>query len=190
MVSTRNKKAQESKKEKPLPKSAKAEKASADKKKSKAKQVKKEIKVEKKKEKVAAKANQKRQTPPQLEKESKKAKAKPKAAPQILGYTPDQYDRYKQLIIEYKGKTNDELKSILRKNDQKVSGTKDELAERIADGVVLGAIPKCPSCGGGRPKFDFKKGTYYCAGYRDDVDFVNCHKKYSLSDLPRNSWLL
>jgi hypothetical protein len=43
----------------------------------------------------------------------------------------------------------DSLKAMLRTNDQKVTGTKSELIERIAEGQVLGRIPRCPSCNGG-----------------------------------------
>jgi hypothetical protein len=81
-----------------------------------------------------------------------------------------------------------ELKDMCRKNSMKVSGTKPELVERIADAMVLGVIPKCPHCGGGRPKLDPKTMTYHCAGYRDDVDFVNCHKTIPYSELKREPW--
>jgi hypothetical protein len=50
---------------------------------------------------------------------------------------------------------------------------------KCADGIVLGRIPRCPNCFGGRPKYDYKNGQYYCSGYRDDVDFKNCHTTYT-----------
>lgn len=59
---------------------------------------------------------------------------------------------------------------------------------KVADGKVLGAIPRCPSCFGGRPRFDYISGMYRCPGYRDDEDFVNCNRTYNLGDLTRTSW--
>lgn len=55
-----------------------------------------------------------------------------------------------------------ELKEMLRKNQQKVTGTKPELVDRVAEGMVLGAIPQCNSCGGGRLRFD--GSGYTCPG--------------------------
>ena len=55
-----------------------------------------------------------------------------------------------------------------------MTGNKDFLLEKIADGKIFGQIPRCPICFGGRPKFDFKMSCYYCPGYRDDDDFVRC----------------
>jgi hypothetical protein len=69
-----------------------------------------------------------------------------------------------------------------------MSGNKDDLVYKVADGIVLGRIPRCPKCFGGRPKFDFKKGTYYCSGYRDDEDFKNCHTTFALNDIKRDPW--
>lgn len=59
-----------------------------------------------------------------------------------------------------------------------MSGNKDEMVQKIADGIVLGRIPRCTSCFGGRPRFDYKTGKYTCPGYRDDVDYKNCHKVF------------
>lgn len=50
--------------------------------------------------------------------------------------------------------TIDELKDMLVKNKQTKTGTKIQLIERIADGKLLGQIPLCHSCGGGRLRFD------------------------------------
>lgn len=77
---------------------------------------------------------------------------------------------------------------MLRSNMQSMSGNKDELVVKIADGIVLGRIPRCPKCYGGRPKFDVKTGTYNCPGYRDDVDFKNCHTTFTKEELQRDPW--
>ncbi len=45
---------------------------------------------------------------------------------------------------------NSELKEMLKKDLQSMSGNKDEMIAKIADGVVLGQIPRCPNCFGGR----------------------------------------
>ena len=71
------------------------------------------------------------------------------------------------------------MKEMLKKNLQSMSGNKDEMIEKIADGIVLGRIPRCPNCFGGRPKYDNKKGEYNCPGYRDDEDFKNCHSTFT-----------
>lgn len=94
------------------------------------------------------------------------------------GYTASEYQKFLTEKKRLNGCTNQELKDTLRKNLQSMSGNKDELVEKVADGIVLGRIPRCPKCFGGRPKFDFKKGTYYCSGYRDDEDFKNCHSTF------------
>jgi len=45
-------------------------------------------------------------------------------------------------------KTIEELKSLLRANNQLLGGTKGELLRRVADGVIFGALPQCPVCKG------------------------------------------
>lgn len=45
-------------------------------------------------------------------------------------------------------RTIEELKHCLRLNNQLVGGTKAELLRRVADGLVYGALPVCPQCGG------------------------------------------
>lgn len=103
-------------------------------------------------------------------------------------YTPDQYKQFKQYKLDLEEKKLTELKESCRKNLMKVSGTKPELIERISDAKILGVIPKCPACGGGRPKLDAKTKTYYCSGYLEDVDFINCHKTFAFGDIQRVAW--
>ena len=67
------------------------------------------------------------------------------------------------------------LKNILRTNQQLLSGTKDELVERCAQGSVLGALPRCPHCFGGKLRFDKEKGLYWCHGYMDDDEYKPCY---------------
>jgi hypothetical protein len=64
------------------------------------------------------------------------------------------------------------LKDMCKHNNMVQSGNKDELIEKIASSMVLGVIPKCPTCGGGRPKY--QNGFWFCEGYRDDTDWTDC----------------
>lgn len=184
---------------KPAPKVSKApaHKPKVDKKASKSEKVKKTAQKPEKKSKNSPKSvkdskpkTQKTAPKPQPVKkaEVKKAEKKKPATSSYIGYTTDQYQKFLDLKKSLGEKTNNELKEMCRKNAQKVTGTKDELVERIADGKVLGAIPKCQSCGGGRPKWNAKSGTYRCPGYMEDSDFINCNKSFSVSDITRSPW--
>jgi hypothetical protein len=93
------------------------------------------------------------------------------------------------LIDEYMGESVDALKQRLALNGQSKTGNKSELAEKCADGKVLGQIPHCPHCGGGRPKFSQETGTYKCAGYMDDDKFRNCNKTFKIEEIKRSKWI-
>lgn len=43
---------------------------------------------------------------------------------------------------------------MLAYNQQIQTGTKDEILERVADGWLLGSIPKCPQCEEGKMTFN------------------------------------
>lgn len=122
-------------------------------------------------------------------KQAKPASKKPKAAKSSGVYSADEKAKLLQLKEDLSDKTVDQLKAMSRLNDQKITGSKKELIDRIADGIVLGAIPKCLKCGGGRPRFDANKGTYKCPGYMEDEDYVNCNKTFTMADLPRTPWV-
>ncbi|CAD8156675.1 unnamed protein product [Paramecium octaurelia] len=117
-----------------------------------------------------------------------KADAQPKVPVKFAAYTLDQYQAYQKAIKDWSSKTNQEIKDNLRKNLQSMSGNKDELLNKIADGIVLGSIPRCPHCYGGRPKYNQSTGTYFCVGYRDDTDFKFCNK--TIASLDRTPWEL
>lgn len=70
-----------------------------------------------------------------------------------------------------------ELKRLLKANSQSTTGLKESLVQRVAEGYVLGAIPNCPKCYGGRPRYNISTGIYTCPGYMDDDTFVNCYFK-------------
>ena len=75
-------------------------------------------------------------------------------------------------------------------NHQRKTGTKIELAERCADGRILGQIPMCSACGGGKLRFNAKAGIYSCPGYMDDEDFKHCGHTFSLEEIKRTPWKL
>lgn len=66
------------------------------------------------------------------------------------GYTPQEYEKFLVEKNRLSGYSNAQLKDILRKNLQSMSGNKDDLVLKVADGIVLGRIPRCPNCFGGR----------------------------------------
>ncbi|KAJ9463539.1 Poly polymerase 1 [Diplonema papillatum] len=78
------------------------------------------------------------------------------------------------------------LKQELSLNHQKVTGTKPELLERIGEGRVLGAAPKCPLCGLGFLKFNSATGMYSCPGGFDDDVYRPC--AYLSGDVKREKW--
>lgn len=117
-----------------------------------------------------------------------KEKAPPVDDSDQKGYTADQLKQYKKLLVELNGWTNVKLKEVLKKNEQSMSGNKDQLVQKVADGKVMGKIPRCPKCFGGRPRYDYIKGTYHCHGYRDDEDMVECDKELTKEELPRETW--
>jgi hypothetical protein len=79
----------------------------------------------------------------------------------------------------------DRLKEILGANGQAKNGKKAELAEKCADGELLGRIPQCPSCGGGKLRFMWNVSLYKCPGFMDDEEFKNCNKHFTLKEIAR-----
>jgi len=87
---------------------------------------------------------------------------------------------------ELNGMNVPDLKKRLQANDQIVGGSKGELAERIADCIVNGSLPRCPKCFGGKVK---PSGTgFYCPGSYDDDKFVSCSWKGKAADITRPAW--
>jgi len=63
------------------------------------------------------------------------------------------------------------------------------MAERCADGKILGQIPVCQHCGGGKPRFNSKTGIYTCPGYMDDDEFRHCNASSNMDEVKRNPWV-
>eukprot|EP00826_Nyctotherus_ovalis_P031621 TRINITY_DN2530_c0_g2_i8.p2 TRINITY_DN2530_c0_g2~~TRINITY_DN2530_c0_g2_i8.p2 ORF type:complete len:163 (-),score=54.30 TRINITY_DN2530_c0_g2_i8:70-558(-) len=122
----------------------------------------------------------------------KKTTAKRKVRPQnkgYAGYSPEELKKYLELKKELSELTNEKLKEILRANSQSMSGSKNDLIEKVADGEVLGATPRCSKCGGGHLKWNNKKGQYHCNGYMDDTVWKNCRFKGTKADVVRTPWV-
>ena len=66
------------------------------------------------------------------------------------GYTTSEYEKFCREKARLSGFGNQALKDILRKNLQSMSGNKEDLILKVTDGIVLGRIPRCPNCFGGR----------------------------------------
>jgi hypothetical protein len=82
--------------------------------------------------------------------------------------------------------TIDGLKYLLQLNDQNKTGTKTELVERAAHQVVMGAVPRCPLCSGGRLRYIIQTGEYRCPGYQDDDKYVACG--FVTAEIERLPW--
>eukprot|EP00917_Polyrhabdina_sp_WS-2016_P024991 GHVP01053927.1.p1 GENE.GHVP01053927.1~~GHVP01053927.1.p1 ORF type:complete len:226 (+),score=63.70 GHVP01053927.1:149-826(+) len=81
-------------------------------------------------------------------------------------------------------KTN--LSAMLKKNAQKVSGNKPDLVIRIAEGKVLGALPKCPQCNSGLLRFDQDTGMYTCPGTYEHGHMKECD--FESEEVERIPW--
>eukprot|EP01068_Selenidium_serpulae_P007449 Selendium_serpulae@DN4712_c0_g1_i2.p1 len=69
-----------------------------------------------------------------------------------------------EMMLKVKGMTVDELKRLLKSNDQCVSGNRSELIERVIDRVIQGRIPRCPLCHNKTLRFCKESGRYTCRG--------------------------
>jgi len=100
--------------------------------------------------------------------------------------------KVEDLKEELSSKSVAKLKEMLNLNDMIRSGNKDELAERVADAMVYGAIPRCPQCFGGRLKVAYKsrnhggQGDWSCPGYHDEDHFRRC--SYRSEEVVRPAW--
>jgi len=123
-------------------------------------------------------------------KKRKKAPAKAKSpASKKFKYDAATLKKLDQYRDELADKKVDELREMLRANDQTMKGTKSELITKVADGMALGRIPRCPKCFAGRLRFE--SGKYICPGYGDDEGkFHRCTYKANFADIKREDWQL
>eukprot|EP01054_Gregarina_sp_Poly1_P007009 Gregarina_sp_Poly_1__7008@NODE_3816_length_870_cov_413_576588_g2457_i0_p1_GENE_NODE_3816_length_870_cov_413_576588_g2457_i0NODE_3816_length_870_cov_413_576588_g2457_i0_p1_ORF_typecomplete_len225_score43_64PADR1/PF08063_12/4_1e02PADR1/PF08063_12/5_7e15SAP/PF02037_27/5_7e03SAP/PF02037_27/3_8e03SAP/PF02037_27/4_3e05TF_Zn_Ribbon/PF08271_12/0_089_NODE_3816_length_870_cov_413_576588_g2457_i0196810 len=90
-------------------------------------------------------------------------------------------------INTLKSKTKTQLMALLKENDQKTSGKKDELVERVAEGMVLGRLPICPTCDKAKIAFNRVTGEYTCPGSFDNGSFQKC--SFKSSEVQRGEWV-
>jgi hypothetical protein len=99
--------------------------------------------------------------------------------------------KFEELYNQCMNYTRVKLQKLCELNELPKSAGKNVLAERIADAMLLGKIPKCPSCNGGRLRFNLLKGTYYCPGYIDgghfyqDLgdDYIFCNRTFEFDQI-------
>jgi len=104
--------------------------------------------------------------------------------------------RMADLRIRLNGKTVSELQTMLEINKQKKTGRKAELIERCIDGILNGAIPRCPKCAaqgrGNRSylKYSAETGCYSCGGVYDKTAQRKIECDFSSKDVRRTPWSL
>jgi PADR1 (NUC008) domain len=70
----------------------------------------------------------------------------------------------------YKGCKADELKDLLRWNNQVLVGTKDVILTKVIDGMVHGRLGRCQLCNGGKLKFNTDNvHEIVCSGEFDEA---------------------
>lgn len=98
------------------------------------------------------------------------------------------------LELKYGQLSLPELKEMCERNAQLKGGTKPELLQRCIDGMLYGALPRCPECGGGLLKVVYAQqlghggqGKFSCPGFHDGDAFQRC--PYTASSAERLPWL-
>ena len=131
--------------------------------------------------------------------------AKKKRAAKVLEYGVDIVDAYRTLgnsstWDKYASMKADEVKSWLKANNMRHSGTKELNVARCVDGETWGALPGCPRCRAGKLRVRYPsadaavhdgKGTWTCGGFFDDALGLhqNCYFSADGSDeVVRERW--
>jgi hypothetical protein len=104
-------------------------------------------------------------------------------------YTMAEFQKYKQVKKELQMLTVPQLQALLKMNDIRMNGKKQVLIGKVADGRVLGRIPLCTTCKGGKLSFDHKTGEYKCLGYQSDTGYIKCRAKFSKDLIRRDQWI-
>jgi hypothetical protein len=93
------------------------------------------------------------------------------------------------LVNRFTKLTTIELRYMLFRNQQSTYGSRQILAERVAEGVMFGRIPPCNSCEMGKLRFDFKTGKYTCPGFYQNDDYVHCGNVLEHKQVKREAWI-
>eukprot|EP01087_Luapelamoeba_hula_P005895 TRINITY_DN1594_c2_g1_i2.p1 TRINITY_DN1594_c2_g1~~TRINITY_DN1594_c2_g1_i2.p1 ORF type:complete len:1110 (+),score=268.26 TRINITY_DN1594_c2_g1_i2:108-3437(+) len=80
--------------------------------------------------------------------------------------------------------TTAQLKEALEKNSQPSRGGMQDLAHRVADCIIKGAIPECPECEKGA--LSFEDGMYVC--HHQATEWSSCQFKAKEGDVERLPW--
>jgi hypothetical protein len=91
------------------------------------------------------------------------------------------------LVAHLGPKSVADLKAMLRKNDQLVTGNRSELVERVIDRVTHGNLPRCPQCFLGRLRLN-RDGSMTCPGGYDDDEYKECGFTAPAGSIERPAW--
>lgn len=100
------------------------------------------------------------------------------------------HKRVRALEAELAATTAAKLHAELELNHQVRSGKKDELVQRVAEGRVLGALPKCPRCEMGRIHWSRIGGWHSCPGYYDKDLGIAKRCYFRAQSMKRKKWKL
>lgn len=112
-------------------------------------------------------------------------------------YEGNKQKEYEKFYNDCLSKTRAELQKLCELNQMPKSAGKDVLAERVADCLLSGKIPKCQDCYGGRLRFNIFTGEYFCPGYIDgghffsDLgdDYIFCNKSFPFDEIKREKFI-
>mmetsp|Transcript_8236 Transcript_8236/g.18818 ORF Transcript_8236/g.18818 Transcript_8236/m.18818 type:complete len:277 (-) Transcript_8236:197-1027(-) len=102
--------------------------------------------------------------------------------------TPKQFQGVQKLEQELAGKTAVQLQAELALNNQVRTGKKEELAQRVAEGRLLGALPACPRCEKGQIHWSRVGGWFSCPGHFDSDAKVQKRCNFRSQELKRGKW--
>lgn len=112
-------------------------------------------------------------------------------------YDSKKTEKFEKLYKDLINGTKVSLQKLCQLNQMPKSASKETLVERVADGLVSGAIPKCPECFGGRLRFNIYTGEYFCPGYIDgghfysDLgdDYIFCNRTFKFENIEREEFI-
>ncbi|KAG9150440.1 hypothetical protein Leryth_010823 [Lithospermum erythrorhizon] len=91
--------------------------------------------------------------------------------------------------------TTAELRDMLETNDQELKGSDLDLRDRCADGMLFGALDRCPDCSA---NLYYSRGMYRCDGYISEwskcsyssIEPGRLKRKWKVPDETRNEFLI
>jgi len=100
--------------------------------------------------------------------------------------TPEELAKEAKFRQKLQNYTVSRLRSVLVRNGQKKGGNKDELINRCTDGIIYGALPKCPLCKTGF--LYYATGMYRCNGTFDRQAQRKTLCSYETDEVKRTKW--